>query len=234
MGKENFASMTEGAIRERVVQEAIKKLGVKEGGVEHKKIVDIYNSQCKLPRGYKLQYSDAWCAAFISYVGIVLGISDVILPEVGCGAMLSLYKKAGRFEERDDYVPQIADIVMYDWDAKAGECVGEPDHVGMIVSVSADKKTFRVIEGNYDNQVRYRDVCREYVKFRGFCLPDYGRLVHFFDDVPSSAWYADDVNRAAELGIMKGVGNGLFEPGRAPTRAELAAALVRLYDELKG
>lgn len=226
-----FLGMTEQAIRERVVAEADKHLGVKEGSIEHKKIVDIYNTGLpKLPRGYELQYDDAWCAAFISYVGICLGISDVILPEVGCAPMLELYRKAGRFEERDDYVPQIADIVMYDWDAKAGECVGNPDHVGMVVSVKG--KTIRVIEANYDNQIKYRDICVEYVKVRGFCLPDYASLVHGFADVPKDAWYAEDVAWAAELGIVEGIGNGLFDPDRAPTRAEVVA-MLRRYDKLR-
>lgn len=145
--------------------------------------------------------------------------------------MIALYQKVGRWEERDDYVPQLADIVMYDWDAQKGECTGNPDHVGMVVSVEG--KTIRVIEGNYDNQIKYRDICVEYIKIRGFCLPDYASLVHGFSDVPAGAWYAKDVNRAAELGIVEGVGGGLFDPERPITRAETAVMLMRLYDELK-
>ena len=52
-------------------------------------------------------------------------------------------------------------------------------------------------------------------------------------DVDPGAWYAKDVAKAAELGIMEGVGGGLFEPERAVTRAELAAVVVRLYEILK-
>ena len=51
-------------------------------------------------------------------------------------------------------------------------------------------------------------------------------------DVEPDAWYASDVARAAELGIMEGVGGGLFEPERAVTRAELAAVVVRLAEKL--
>lgn len=227
-----FAGMTEQAIRERVVAEAVKHLGVKEGSIEHKKIVDIYNTSLpKLPRGYEIQYDDAWCAAFISYVGISLGISDVILPEVGCGAMIELYRKQGRWMEADDYVPSPGDLVMYDWDAKKGECTGNPDHVGLVVSVEG--KTITVIEGNYEDRVQYRTICVEFIKTRGFCLPDYASLVHGFSDVPAVAWYAKDVNRAAELGIVEGVGGGLFDPERPITRAEATVMLMRLYDELK-
>lgn len=59
------------------------------------------------------------------------------------------------------------------------------------------------------------------------------RTAQIFSDVGAETWYAGNVNRAAELGLMEGVGGGLFEPGRAPTRAELATALVRLHDALK-
>lgn len=226
-----YIGMTEDAIRQRVVQEARKLLGVKEGTAAHRKIVDGYNTLDKLPRGYKLKYTDAWCAATMSYIGIALGITHVILPEVGCGPMIELYKKAGRWEERDDYVPRPGDLVMYDWQAQSGECTGAPDHVGMVESVKG--KIITVIEGNYDNQVKRRDICVEYVKVRGYCLPDYAKLVQRFTDVDPGAWYADEVARAAQLGLMEGVGGGLFEPERAPTRAELAAVAVRLYEKLK-
>ena len=226
-----YIGMSGQAIRERVVAEARKLLGIKEGTAEHKKIVDGYNSQTKLPRGYKLQYDDAWCAGFVSFLGIELGISHVILPEVGCGPMIELYKKAGRWEERDDYVPRPGDLVMYDWQAQSGECTGAPDHVGMVESVKG--KTITVIEGNYDNSVKRREICVEYVKVRGYCLPDYASLVQRFTDVDPGAWYADEVARAAQLGLMEGVGGGLFEPERAPTRAELAAVVVRLYELMR-
>lgn len=226
-----FYGMTEDAIRKRVVEEAVKWLGVQEGTLEHKQIVDGYNKGlAKLPRGYKLRYDDAWCAAFMSYIGIRLGVTDVILPEVGCAPMIELYRKTGRWMERDDYVPRPGDLVMYDWDATKGECTGDPDHVGMVMSVEG--KTIHVIEGNYNNRVEYRDICVEYVKIRGFCLPDYASLVQPFADVDPGAWYAKDVARAAELGLMEGVGGGRFEPERAPTRAELAALVVRMAEKL--
>ena len=221
-----YIGMTEEAIRERVVKEAVKWLGTMEGTLEHKEIVDTYNSQGKLPRGYKLQYNDAWCAAFVSFIGISLGISDVILSEVGCAPMIELYRKAGRWMEADDYVPKSGDLVMYDWDAKSGECTGSPDHVGMVVSVNG--KTIRVIEGNYDNQVKYRDICVEYIKTRGFCLPDYGSLVQPFKDVPRDHIHADGIAWGAEKGIVVGVGGGLFKPDRPVTRGELMTILHRL------
>ena len=222
-----YIGMTEDAIRQRVVDTALAYLGVREGTAEHKGIVNLYNSQSKPPRGYLLKDTDAWCAAFASVVGIVLGISHIILPECSCGKMIELYKAAGRWEERDDYVPRPGDLVMYDWQAQSGECTGAPDHVGLVEKVEG--KTITVIEGNYDNRVKRRDICVEYIKVRGYCLPDYAGLVQRFADVDPDAWYAEAINEAARLGIVEGTGGGKFEPERAVTRGEVAAMVMRLY-----
>ena len=224
-----YIGMTEAAIRKKVADTALALLGIKEGTTEYEqKIRGVYNSQGKLPRGHKLTGSDPWCAATMTVIGIMLGITDIILPECSCSKMIELYKAKGWWEERDDYVPDIGDLVMYDWDAKAGECTGAPDHVGMVIGYNGRNPL--VLEGNYDNQVKIREICIEYVKIRGFCLPDYGALVQGFADVDPDAWYAEAVNKAAELGLMEGVGGGLFEPERAITRAEVAAVVVRMAD----
>ncbi len=43
-----------------------------------------------------------------------------------------------------------------------------------------------------------------------------------FDDVELETWYAKYIARAQELNIVQGVGDGLFEPNRSITRAELS------------
>lgn len=224
-----YIGMTEKAIRQKVANTALALVGIKEGTVEHKKIIDTYNTKLpKLPRGYKMTYTDAWCAATMTYIGIVAGITDIILPECSCSAMIALYKSKGRWMENDAYVPKPGDLVMYAWKGQKGENTLAPDHVGMVISV--DGKNIKVVEGNYDNQVKIRDICVEYVKTRGYCLPDYGSLVCGFSDVPPDSWCADEINHAAELGLMVGVGGGLFEPDRPVTRGELAAVAVRLAE----
>jgi hypothetical protein len=51
-----------------------------------------------------------------------------------------------------------------------------------------------------------------------------------FPDVPSFAWFAGEVGRAAELGIVIGHADGYFRPHSIVTRAEAAAMIVRLRD----
>ncbi|MBM6919302.1 S-layer homology domain-containing protein [Intestinimonas butyriciproducens] len=48
-----------------------------------------------------------------------------------------------------------------------------------------------------------------------------------FTDVPADAWYAEPVGVLASLGILNGVGEGLYEPDRAITRAEFTAIAMR-------
>lgn len=227
-----YIGMTEDAIRQKVADAAMSLLGIKEGTAEHKRIIDIYNAQHKLPRGYAMSYDDPWCAATMTYIGIILEISNIILPECSCSRMIKLYDDKGRWMEADDYVPDLADIVMFDWDAQKGECTGAPDHTGMIVGKKGN--TLMVLEGNYDNQVKIREICVEYVKVRGYCLPDYASLVQPFMDVPKNHIHADSIAWGAEQGIVLGVGGGLFEPDRPVTRGELMTILHRQAENNNG
>ena len=48
-----------------------------------------------------------------------------------------------------------------------------------------------------------------------------------FTDVAPDAWYADAVNALASLGMVEGVGGGLFAPERTITRAEFTVIAMR-------
>lgn len=213
-------------MRQQVVKTAQSYLGCNEADGSHKKIIDIYNAHTPRARGYKVKYTDAWCATFGSAVAIQLGLTSIIPPECSCIHQIEQFKMLGAWVERDDYVPSPGDWVFYDWDATKGECTGSPDHVGIVVSVTG--KTIRVIEGNYNNRVRYRDIPVEYVKIRGFGVPKYEEVEHMkFVDVDKNAWYYDAVKWAVDKGIVEGVDTTHFEPNRPCTRAEFVAMLYR-------
>ena len=159
--------MTEKEIRNLVIKTATKYIGYGS-----KSIVDIYNAHKPLARGYKVQYTDAWCATFVSAVGIVCGLTDIMPTECGCPKMISLYKALGRWEESDSYIPAPGDIIMYDWgDTDKGDNGGNPDHVGIVEKVSNGIIT--VIEGNYSKTVKRRTLAVNGKYIRGYCLPDY-------------------------------------------------------------
>ena len=164
--------MTELDLREEVCAFAKGWLGRKEADGSHRAIVDMYNTIRPLPRGYKVTYTDPWCATFVSAVGKALGLDDIIYPECGCGPMVTLYKQHGRWMEDDAYLPKKGDVIFYDWDDNgAGDNQGQPDHVGIVWSAYGDNVT--VIEGNKADMVAFRDIKRNGKYIRGYGLPDY-------------------------------------------------------------
>ena len=54
--------------REAFVAKALEYHGYNEADGSHRIIVDLYNGIKPLPVGYKLSYSDPWCAAFVSVI----------------------------------------------------------------------------------------------------------------------------------------------------------------------
>ena len=164
--------MNELELRTLVVNTAKSYLNYNEYDGSHKKIIDIYNAHKPLARGYKVRYTDAWCATFISTIAIKCGLTDIMPTECGCGQMVQLYYKIGRWKENDSYVPKIADIVMYDWDDSGkGDNTGWPDHVGFVTDVNGSKLT--ILEGNINNAVGYRTLTINARTIRGYCIPDY-------------------------------------------------------------
>lgn len=164
--------MTEKELRAKVVNTAVAWLGCKEANGSHKKIIDVYNAHTPLPVGYKVKYTDAWCATYVSAVAIKAGLDDIIPLECGCGRYITLAQKMGIWVENDAFVPQAGDIVLYDWDDNGvGDNKGSADHIGIVVSVSGS--TIKVIEGNMGNAVNYRNLAVNGRYIRGFVTPKY-------------------------------------------------------------
>ena len=72
-GVENPDSMvqiTEAEARQRVISIAVSWYGKKEADGSHRSIIDLYNGHTPLARGYKVRYTDAWCATYGSAVAI--------------------------------------------------------------------------------------------------------------------------------------------------------------------
>lgn len=164
--------MTENEARKKVVSIAKQYIGCKESDGSHKKIIDGYNAVKPLPKGYKVGYKDSWCATFVSFVGIKAGFSDIIPRECGCERMIAIYKKLGRWVENDAYAPKIGDVIFYDWDDSGkGNDTGFSDHVGIVVSVN--RNTLKVVEGNKNDAVGYRNIKVNGKYIRGYGIPDY-------------------------------------------------------------
>lgn len=165
--------MTESQVRHRIVDIAVSWYGRKEADGSHRVIIDTYNGHAPLARGYKVKYTDSWCATYGSAVAIAAGYTDIIPTECGCGQMIALFQALNRWVENDAYIPDPGDYVFYDWDDNGvGDCTGWPDHVGIVVSVTENK--IKVIEGNKNDAVGYRELLVNGQYIRGYGIPDYG------------------------------------------------------------
>lgn len=161
-----------GKYAKNVVAQAQAWLGKNENDGSHKEIIDLYNTQRPLPRGYAVKYTDAWCATFVSAVAVKLGYTDIIPTECSCIKMINLLKNIGAWIENDANVPKGGDIIFYDWyDKGIGDNTTAPDHVGIVEKVEGD--TITVIEGNYSNSVKRRTIKVNGRYIRGYGVPKY-------------------------------------------------------------
>lgn len=201
----------------KVVEQAKAWLGLKESNGSHKQIIDVYNSQKPLPVGYKLKYTDAWCAGFVSAVAVKLGYTDIIPCECSCPRMIALFQKNGIWVENDAYVPNPGDIIFYDWDDNGvGDNKGGSDHVGIVEKVANGKVT--IIEGNYSNSVKSRTLSVNGKYIRGYGVPKYDAEIK--NDSTPTAKTIDE--------LAKDVIDGKYGVG-----AERKAKLGDLYDEVQ-
>lgn len=159
-------------MRNKIVKQAQEWLGRKESNGTHKSIIDIYNAHKPLARGYKVKYTDEWCATFVSAVSITCGATRYIPTECGCQKMIELFKKLGSWIEDDSYKPKAGDIIFYYWkDSGKGDAIGSANHVGIVEKVVNNSIT--VIEGNYKQAVKRRTIKVNGRYIRGYGVPKY-------------------------------------------------------------
>lgn len=122
-------------------------VGVRQGSRTHRKIVDTYNTIKPLPRGYRVKYTDSWCATFVSYILKICGCKKKIYE---CSAE-KMRQKCEKYWISDNTKGKNNDIIFYDW-KNDGWC----DHVGIIEGVAG--RYYYVIEGNKDKAVGVRKI----------------------------------------------------------------------------
>lgn len=158
--------------RSVIVDKMKSWLGCKEGDATHKLIIDTYNSHKPLARGYKVKYTDAWCATTVSAAAVACGYTAIIPTECSCNKMISLLQQKGIWQENDAYIPRPGDIIFYDWqDTGAGDNKGTSEHVGLVEA--CDGSTITVIEGNKNDGVERRTVKVNGRYIRGYGVPKY-------------------------------------------------------------
>ena len=172
------SNMTEAQVRQKIVGIMQGWVGRKEADGTHRVIVDTYNGHKPLARNYKVTYTDPWCATTTSAAAIAASYEEIIPLECSCGNLIELAKKMGIWQESDSYVPEPADLVLYDWSDKANfattDNTGWPDHVGMVEKIVGS--TITVIEGNISDAVGRRNLQVNGRYIRGYITPKYETL----------------------------------------------------------
>lgn len=167
--------MTEIDCRYQLVSTAERFLGASKGSTKHKQLIDAYNKITPLPRGHKMTYNEAWCAATVSAIAYWCDMLDIIPAECSCSKMIAKLRKRGEWCEDDKYVPSVGDLIFYDWQDGADYANtnnrGNPDHVGIVERCNG--KTITVIEGNKSGKVGRRALAVNGRYIRGYGLPDY-------------------------------------------------------------
>lgn len=206
-------------MRNKMIQAAQAWLGRNEADGSHRQIIDIYNTISPLPGGYRLSYTDPWCAAFVSAAAQVCGCTGIVFPECSCDRMIERYKAAGCWIEDDTHVPQPGEIIFYDWqDSGAGDCTGSADHVGLVADVRGN--TITVIEGNKSDAVGYRylEINSRYI--RGYGVPDYDSIGTAGVAITSPAYTKPTYEYTVRLGLLK---EGMEDPQVRTVQQLLAA-----------
>lgn len=157
-----------------VVKIAQSWVGYSEANGKFKTIIDTYNAYTPRARGYKVQYSDEWCATFVSACAIKANAVKIIPLECSCNYMISAFKSIDCWVESDAYIPRAGDIIFYDWqDTGVGDNRGSSDHVGIVETV--DNGYITVIEGNKNEIVARRKIKVNGRYIRGYGVPKYDK-----------------------------------------------------------
>lgn len=217
-----------------IVAQAQAWVGKKESDNSHRSIIDIYNAHTPLARGYKVKYTDAWCATFVSAVAINCGATGIIPTECSCNEMIALFKKLGCWVENDAYTPKAGDIIFYDWeDSGSGDNAGSSNHTGVVEKVSGS--TITVIEGNLNNAVARRSIKVNGKYIRGYGVPKYSKEVAKVEvkkDNTPAPYAKEAVEWAVKNGILKGDENGNYKLRENVTAERMLVFLYRALNTL--
>ena len=198
--------MTENQLRSNVVSIMKGWLGWSEANGKQKKIVDIYNIHKPLARGYKVQYTDEWCATAVSAAFIKAGLTDIGFTECSCNRMIDLYNGIG-------------------------DNVGSADHVGLVAAINGTRLT--IIEGNKNESVSYRSINANGKYIRGYCLPDYASKASKPVEIVSTSTYS---KAAFVRDIQKAFGatvDGIAGPETLNSTITLSAILNRKHEAIR-
>lgn len=176
-----------------------------------------------------------WCVAFLWWCFQRAGEGMAFFgggKTASCGTLYRWYSAQGQTVAKKDIQP--GDIVILNFSGKS-----ETQHCGLVVD-TLKMGYIQTIEGNTSqsgSQSNGGQVClktRNLSQVVGVCRPIYKEEEMLPETDYSAHWARDEIERAMELGLVKGYPDGTFQPDKPITRAEAAVMLLRLYDKILG
>lgn len=144
-----------------ILNHAFYYRGCLEGSALHGKLIDCYNQINPLPRGYHVKYTDPWCAAYVSAIMKMAGLSN-FPSECGVYEMKKKFEMAG---ESYEFQPKIARDVY-----PADLIFFKHSHVGIITGIT--NTIVWTIEGNANDSVMTRHYSKNDPSILGYGIID--------------------------------------------------------------
>lgn len=151
-------------MKQTVLNHAKSYVGTKEGTKKYTDFIDTYNAVKPIPVGYRVKYTDNWCAAFVTHIADISNASAYVGRECGVQRFISIFKQKGSWLGKA--TPQPGDIVVFDWQVN-----GWADHIGFVESVTPTHLT--TIEGNTSKSVGRRTYTLKDARIVGYARPKY-------------------------------------------------------------
>ena len=112
----------------------------------------------------------------MTVVAHLAGVGKLVGQECGCEEFIKIFKKLGIWVEDGTITPEIADIVVYNWNDSTQPNDGYADHIGIVTGVNRATGIIKATEGNYQDQVKVRNISIGYGCIRGYARPNYGEM----------------------------------------------------------
>ena len=120
-------------------------------------------------------YADgaAWCATFVSWCADQCGMLETIIPRFqGCSVGMNWFKAKDQWQEGPDYIPQMGDIIFFDWDPYEEGI----DHVGFVWK--CENGIVTTIEGNSGDRCVSNRYSLSYSCIVGYGTPAYPDMAY--------------------------------------------------------
>lgn len=147
-------------MRNKIIEEAIKEIGYKEGA----------NNKNKYSKELYGIEGQEWCADFVRWCLIKAGAEDLYPVSSYVPTIAEWYDQKGLYKNSKanggNYIPQKGEIVLFDYNRNTTS-----DHIGLVEKVEGNK--LYTIEGNKDNMVKRCEYDLNSADIRAYCIPEY-------------------------------------------------------------